>query len=102
MRIPKSVKIGGHRFKLYGRTTRHINKLLKSEGVKSVHIGFYDPDKNVIYYPTDVARSAVEVTLLHEILHAIEDAGDVKLGEKKVGVLAEMLYQALHDNKLRF
>jgi hypothetical protein len=54
-------------------------------------------DDNMIISPQKVAE-----TYLHEIIHNVDCALDLKLKESQVRRLSVSLYQVLHDNKLQF
>lgn len=88
MKIPKKLKIGGHTIliKLVERTPNN-------------NAGEWQPYDNTIYLSDSQPQSQLEVTLLHEIIHAcnisIEDHALVES-------LSQQLYQVILDNKLHF
>lgn len=47
---------------------------------------------------SDASPDDKRVTLLHEILHGIDDVYGLKLEERQVDMLAKALYQLLRDN----
>ena len=50
---------------------------------------------------SDVSPEDKRVTLLHEILHGVDDAWGLRLKERQVDMLAKALYQLLRDNGWR-
>jgi hypothetical protein len=86
MRIPKQLKIGGHRVRV--RLTPDLDDS-----------GQVDRDKNEILLRLDLARSQLEATLFHEIFHHLNSS----LEDTHHGLLdslAEQVYQVLSDNKM--
>lgn len=86
MRIPKTLKIGGHTVKV------EIKKLEND-------CGFYDNRRGLIVIDSEMPRTLKESTLLHEIIHVLNST----LSEKEIGhmfqdSLAEQLYQVLSEN----
>ena len=47
---------------------------------------------------SDASPADKRVTLLHEILHGVDDAWGLRLKERQVDMLAKALYQLLRDN----
>ena len=87
MKIPKSLKIGGHSYKI---------ELVKEGELAKNDCGSLSRENNKIYIDTKLSDSNRTVTLIHEILHAVNN----ELSESFVDGLAEQLYQVLKDNKL--
>jgi Zn-dependent peptidase ImmA (M78 family) len=87
MIFPKTLKIGGHTIAL---------KLV--DKTENRNCGEWDPFKNLIEIDKNQPMSQQEVTLVHEILHAV----CVTLEHDKVEMLSQHLYQVLKDNKLHF
>ncbi len=99
MKIPKTLKIGGHIYKIlfpYVFTERYdIN-------------GNCDADTCLIKIAASNvniprAESAIAVTFIHEVLHAIDFNTGHRIferteGEKKIEALSEGIYQVLVDN----
>jgi len=85
VKIPKELKVGGHTIKI--------------EQVKELAaMGYWISRENKIQLDQDLAPSQKQVTLLHEILHAINN----ELDHDKVELYAEAIYQVIVDNKLHF
>lgn len=88
MKIPKVLKIGGHYIavQLVDKTDNN-------------NCGEWEPYENRIQLSNKQPQSQLEVTLLHEIIHAcnisIEDHALVES-------LSQQLYQVMVDNKLVF
>lgn len=96
MKIPDKIKVAGHEYKIKWDTKR-----LAREGF----VGEADHNKDIIYlskeFPLGEARakSEIEETLLHEILHTIDtNYNNKSLDEKEITRLAIGLYQVLKDN----
>ena len=83
MKIPKRLKIGGHIYKV-----KEVSDLDKC--------GATDRDKNTITLSKEMPHNQKEVTLIHEILHALNN----EMEHAFLDGLAEQLYQVLSDNKL--
>lgn len=90
MKFPKSLKIGGHTVKL-----RFVDKM---EGEHPQAAGGWTESQNLIEIRKSQEPSQKEVTLIHELLHAI----NYNLTEEQVEYLSQALYQVLKDNKLYF
>ncbi len=100
MKIPKSIKIGGHIWEIkFPHTFQESNE----------HWGLTNDARKTIYITnTDTnggARkdSCIMVTFLHEVLHAIDSFTCLGLfdgpnGEKTVELFSEAIYQILVDN----
>ena len=87
MKIPNKLKIGGHTYKVF----------LKKEWEDSKdEDGYCDVTKNEIVLKASMSQSCKEVTLLHEIFHALNSVLDHTVMDS----LSEQLYQVLKDNKL--
>lgn len=84
MKIPKQLKIGGH-----------VYKVLLKDLDKSV-CGDSDRVKNLIRIDSNFPQNQREVTLIHEILHCINN----EFNHALLDSLAEQLYQVLKDNNL--
>ena len=83
MKIPKKLKIGAHTYQI-----KFIEGLDKC--------GSTNRDKQVILVGEEMPQTQREVTLIHEILHAINNEIDHALLDS----LAEQMYAVLKDNKL--
>jgi len=95
MKIPDKVKVAGHYYKVVWDNGR-----LSETGF----VGETDHNLDVIYlckyYPKQArAKSEIEETFLHEILHAIDvNYNNHSLNEEVVQRLSIGLYQVLKDN----
>lgn len=88
MKIPETIKVGGHKVR--------IERVMQIEEGRSV--GQWEPKKNLIMIDKSIPQSQMEVTLLHEIMHAL----NIALPEQDVEFLSQGLYQVLVDNQLSF
>lgn len=79
----KSIKVGGITYKIEKR---------ELEGV----MGKTDFTKSIIYLDEKLNKEQEQATLIHEILHCVNN----QLSEKDVEYLAQSLYQIIKDNKL--
>ena len=99
MKIPKTIKIGGHQYTVifpYVFTERFDQCGDHDGSTKTIRIT--DNEYNV-----KRANSSIIVTLIHEILHAIDqttghDMFQGNEGEKHIEALSEGIYQVLMDN----
>jgi len=89
MKIPKKIKIGGHEFKIVFKKASLVD-----EG--NADSGSLDTDSNTIEINEKLTQSQKEVTLLHEIFHAM----NTELNEVMVESLSQQLYQVFMDNKM--
>jgi hypothetical protein len=82
MKIPSKLKIGGHVFRV-------VVKEMSECGLTKRTL-------NEIWIANDLSQTQKEVTLIHEILHAINGEQDHKLLDS----FSEQIYQVLKDNNL--
>ena len=74
---------------------------LSDETNKDVEIfGDMNPKTNKIRLTNKYGQGALESTLIHEVLHAIDDMYGVGLTENAVEALGNGIYTALKDNGL--
>lgn len=86
MNIPKTLKIGGHIYKVE----------ITDKGLNEEDYGELDMETNTIRINSKIPKTNQESTLLHEILHALNTTLDHELLDS----LSEQMYQVLKDNKL--
>ena len=92
MNIPKKIKVGGHDIKVV-----YPHYFSDQSDLKD---GVYNSDVNTIYLAHKGDGSRVVLTLIHEVLHAIDEMYNSEgLTEEQVLRLSEGLYQVLKDNK---
>ena len=100
MNIEKEIKIGGHFYKIifpYVFTERSDRVGDLDNCTKTIRIAENSYDE-----PRD--KSAITVTLIHEILHGIDNITGHNMfngaeGESHIEALSEGIYQVLIDNK---
>lgn len=83
MRIPRKIKVGGSWYNV------DMSKELDGQ------CGRCDLTEQTIYISKELTRDQKEVTLWHEIIHAI----NICIHDQSVEFLAQSLYQVLKDNK---
>lgn len=89
MRIPKSVKIGGHTVSI---SFKDLGGRLDGEA---------DTHDNSIVIEEKLPQSQREVTLIHEALHMMNATwGESALGHILLESLSQQLHQFLSDNHL--
>lgn len=101
IKLPKSLKIGGHTVKvLFPHTFKDTSDFCGMAKYQTNEICVADKTQSG-EIRTD---SDIQVTFIHELVHWICHVynQEQQLDEKQVNALAEGLYQALHDNKLKF
>ena len=86
MKIPKTLKIQGHTFKVQQVDTEELDN---DAGEMNLSRGYIKVRK-------DLPQTQLEQTLFHEILHALNN----EMKEEEVEWLAQGIYQVLKDNKL--
>ena len=89
-KFPKQLKIGGHIIKV---------KFVEFDDDRC---GEFDTYKNEISICKNLAQSQKEVTLLHEIIHALNSTldADNDMGHIFIESLSQQLFQVIKDNKL--
>lgn len=95
MKIPKQLKVGGHKYKIVLRNDR-----LKNDG--TTEAGGYSSFFNKIWIDISAPQDIQEETLFHEILEAINIKNDLELNHNQISTISEDFYQVLKDNKLIF
>lgn len=93
MKIPKSLKICGHEYKI-----EIDNNLMKNLN----HYGTTSFVSQTITIDKSFPHSQVVDTLIHEIIHVIDDNIKIELEENNVCRLANLLSTTILDNKLDF
>ena len=97
MKLPKEVKIGGHKYKVLFPCVE-----LEQEG--SEFSGKIDHSSKEIkiashqYGRSDRCASALWVSFIHEVLHGIDYTSGNNTKERVICGFAEMIYQVLVDN----
>ena len=90
------VKIG---WKTYQVKLTEPKQTLFTEGKECY--GTINYDRQEIDLRTTNSPEQNEATLIHEVLHGIEDMYCIELGEEVVKRLSEALYTVLKDNNLK-
>lgn len=92
VRVPRAVKVGGFTLPIY-----------KSDSDKfdSAYYGEYDHVEGHITLNGEdkIPLQRVQETLLHECIHAVDDAVGIGLKESQVRQLGRNIYALLRDNK---
>jgi Zn-dependent peptidase ImmA (M78 family) len=93
VRIPRKLTIRGKTWTV---------KLRKGLQKRAHAVGLCEQHKKLISIDTGISRRDQELTLIHEILHAIWPTNIVgdRTEEKLIGQLEERLYEVLTKNKL--
>jgi hypothetical protein len=87
MIIPKTLKIGGH-----------IYKIIQDDTGKD--LGYTYTSKLEIHLDRDMKQSQKEATLIHEIFHCLNTTFDRGDRHAVLDSVAEQLYQVLKENNL--
>lgn len=88
MKIPETLKIGGHMYDV----------LVVPGEILDGDCGETEIDKSIIRINGDMPQSQQEETLLHEVIHAV----DFNMSEEDVYMFSMALYQVLKDNSINF
>ena len=80
--IPKTINIGPHTFKV------ELRKM-------DEHYGNFDMGKLQISIEKDIPQSLQEETLIHEILHGIQELTGTEQKEKQVQAQGVLFYQVI-------
>lgn len=89
MKVPKKLKIGGH-----------VITVDCSQELKGIN-GSFDYTKNEIQIDKTLPQSQKEVTLIHEVMHAMNAEWNSSSDwHALMDSTSEQLYQVLKDNKL--
>jgi hypothetical protein len=94
MRIPKKIKICGQEF------TVQYEDNLKDKG--QALLGCCKVDGCTIYLKKRMHKNKKKEVFLHECVHAIDENLDLRLGEKKVNILAINILSLIINNNLDF
>jgi hypothetical protein len=88
MKIPKTVKIGAHTFKVI-----YVKDLYND--------GEIDTQKGTIKIRAGMPASQVGTTMIHEALHGMNATlGDKEVGHALLESLSQQIYSFLADNKM--
>ena len=87
MKIPAQLKIGGQ-----------VIKIVVTEDTPDDNNGFWDSRKSTIYLHKKMPPAEMQITLLHETIHAINNSID----HREVEYLTQAIYQVMADNQLFF
>ena len=91
MKIPKTLKIGAHKFKVLQKTELEVvNGDLGSCQISTCRIW--------LNTTAGIAISQREQSFFHEIVEAINGLYNMKLEHQNIETLAEAMYQVLNDN----
>jgi hypothetical protein len=90
MTIPKTVKVGGLRYKVLLKDEIEICGEMK--------LGSFDNEKLTIEISSGCVEDARLVTLWHEIIHAIDEQANLQMTEGATNALAHSVVQILRDN----
>jgi hypothetical protein len=90
MKRPERIRILGKPFK--------IVYCSGTEPLADDQVGECDPDKQQILVRDGAPLESEQDTLLHEVLHALDEAVDAKLKETQVKKIATALLAVLKDN----
>lgn len=101
MKIPKHLKIGGHRFKIKLVSHEKIIEILQecAPGMLAENAysgGLVNLRDQIIYINKDATESAQEEALFHEVVHIICPNAD----EPETQHIAFTLHQVLRSNNL--
>ena len=89
--FPKRLKIGGLWYKV-----KYLSDLTEVAGSNCSGLCAYR--EQILFVNRDQAKDALWVTLIHEIIHAI----NTEVDERETEYLAQAIYQVLKDNHLCF
>ena len=99
MKIPRKLNISGQTVKVVQK--RYLNKDIKNQiGKATFTANCIELSKKCM--DDHVDEQYMAATLLHEIIHHLDDKLSMGLKEAQVDRLAVGLYHVLKDNKLKF
>ena len=93
-KIPKYIKIGGHRIKI-----EQYKNIIKDKKGKGTYWGLCLHAHKIIKLHTDMAWSNVEQVFLHEVIHEVSLQRDARLTERQVRRMSEGLYEFFKTNE---
>lgn len=93
MEIPKKIKIG---WKEYEVIEKGSNLDLTSGGDECY--GTLYPDRRKLYINNSFDEEQKKATLIHEIIHGIDDLFGIGLKEEQVEALGHGIYTVIKDN----
>ena len=89
--IPHSIKIGGHHYEIKLENRR------KEHGIYQV--GSCSPNYQKIWIDNNQHEEGQVVSLIHEIIEAINTDHDLNLPHQTISTLSECLFQILNDSQ---
>ena len=93
MKIPESVKIGGHNIPIRIENT----VTLDDPGAYNTYHGIIRIRKEV-----DIREDIIAETFMHEIIETIKSLNNLGLNHTDLTVISEGLFQVIRDNGLDF
>jgi len=91
MKIPKTLRISGHDVKV--NLKKDLARDERNMGQSCLHGMYINIDATIL-------KTMQESTLIHEILHVINELNNIELSEKQIIQLECGIYQIINDNKL--
>jgi len=88
MKIPKEIQIAGRKYNII-----YSRKISDKEHVKGKI--YYDQCEILLNNDVVYNKQDIEITFLHECLHAIFNALDFEQNENRIIMLSELLYQVI-------
>ena len=86
------------KIRIFGQDYRVTRRRYRDDGV--LHYGHCDHALGVINLNPESRKSQAEQTLLHEIIHIIDNELRLNFSEKQVTQLSSGLYSVLRDNNI--
>lgn len=90
MNIPKTIKVGGVTY-----TVDYVDHLLMDT---TEVFGICDIRESTIHLLSSLRPQQMEITFIHELIHAILNHCDLDQDEHAVEILAQALYMVIEDN----
>ena len=94
MKIPNSLKIGGHTYQVILRNRE------KEDG--NSNLGSCNNHLHKIWLDTEVSNTLQEETFLHEIIEALNYNYQLEMSHQTITILTTIFYQVLKDNDICF
>ena len=94
MNIPSTIKVGYKDYKVL--SVEHL------DDESNLLYGQVLYDKETIELANRYPENQMKCTLIHELVHAVDDMNDIKLSEEQVIKLGTGLYQVIKDNPEMF
>lgn len=91
MKLPSSIRLHGHAWKIRVVDQAHLDKVAGEYGEENEVVGYCTWAERAIYLSAELAGDLLLSTLIHEVIHAVSYTTGVKISHKAVYKIEEAL-----------